>query len=410
MQRKRYSPFITLLVILVTILTVSVSAEAVVKLNPSKKTVTKDASFDLEVSGIKKGTKVRWTSDKPDVASVSAKNTTAGKNGLAKVKVKAKKPGTARITAKVGKKTYTCAVTVKAKSPKPTTKPKKPTPTPKPKKPTPTPKPKKPTPTPVPDNTKKVKLTKDNFDTYFEHVLIPGFIYEDYGNVEHEEVFHGQDEEAVRQEIEAFVTEHRNDNWIRYYMDDEDYEFSFDTAEDGSVTGTLHYTLREKLAQPKITGVELHRCIVLKPKYLKSVNIQKSSISGIANLSYVTVAIKIDPQKLTYSETIAESKKKKKVKRLYFQFLDDLSFQSGKVTIGAGVTDDEEDAGDEDYDDRLEGYYYIRYPSDQKLAGCVADTKYELHVHPKNDAVYETNISQFAGFQLQSINGTLVFK
>lgn len=77
-------------------------ADAAVKLNATKKTVNVGESFTLKVSGSK--SKVKWSSTKKSVASVTSKG-----------KVTAKQAGSATITAKVGGKTLKCNVTVNAK-------------------------------------------------------------------------------------------------------------------------------------------------------------------------------------------------------------------------------------------------------------------------------------------------------
>ena len=71
-----------------------------VKLNKSTVTIYRGVSTSLKVSGSKK--KVKWSSSKKSVASVSATG-----------KVSGKKAGTAYIYAKVGKRTLKCKVTVK---------------------------------------------------------------------------------------------------------------------------------------------------------------------------------------------------------------------------------------------------------------------------------------------------------
>ena len=73
-----------------------------VALNKTKLTLTVGKSYKLKLKNNKK--KIKWSSSKKKVATVSKKG-----------KVKAKKAGTARITAKVGKKKYVCKVTVKNK-------------------------------------------------------------------------------------------------------------------------------------------------------------------------------------------------------------------------------------------------------------------------------------------------------
>lgn len=74
-------------------------AQAAVKLNKKNVTLLQYKTVKLKVKGTKK--KVKWSSNNKKVATVN-------KNG----KVTAKKPGTATITAKVGKKKYKCKVTV----------------------------------------------------------------------------------------------------------------------------------------------------------------------------------------------------------------------------------------------------------------------------------------------------------
>ena len=73
---------------------------AKMKLNKSVVTINRGASTSMKVSGSKK--KVKWSSSKKFVASVSAIG-----------KVSGKKAGTAYIYAKVGNRTLKCKVTVK---------------------------------------------------------------------------------------------------------------------------------------------------------------------------------------------------------------------------------------------------------------------------------------------------------
>lgn len=75
---------------------------ATIKMSAKAKTLTVGKTCTLKVKGTK--AKVKWSSTNKRVATVSTKG-----------KVKAKKMGTATIKAKVGKKTYTCKVTVKPK-------------------------------------------------------------------------------------------------------------------------------------------------------------------------------------------------------------------------------------------------------------------------------------------------------
>lgn len=76
-----------------------VQVEAAVKLNKSSATLIKGQSVTLKITGSKKS--VKWSSNKNSVAAVSQKG-----------KVVAKKKGTATITATIGKKKYTCKVSV----------------------------------------------------------------------------------------------------------------------------------------------------------------------------------------------------------------------------------------------------------------------------------------------------------
>lgn len=77
-----------------------------VKINKTKATLNKGKKVTLKVTGTK--SKVKWSTNKKSIATVTSKGV-----------VTAKKKGTATITAKVGKKKYTCKITVK----QPTTKP-----------------------------------------------------------------------------------------------------------------------------------------------------------------------------------------------------------------------------------------------------------------------------------------------
>ena len=87
-------------------------AKAKVKLNKKKLVLTVGKKAKLKVKGTKK--KVKWYSSKKKIATVTKKGG-----------VKAKKKGTAKIVAKIGKKKYTCKVVVKAKKKaKVTSKPK----------------------------------------------------------------------------------------------------------------------------------------------------------------------------------------------------------------------------------------------------------------------------------------------
>lgn len=81
---------------------VKTAEAATVKISKKKATLIKGQTLKLKITGTK--TKVKWSSSKKSVATVSSKGV-----------VKAKKKGTATITAKVGKKKYKCVITVKNK-------------------------------------------------------------------------------------------------------------------------------------------------------------------------------------------------------------------------------------------------------------------------------------------------------
>lgn len=82
----------------------TISADAAkMKLNKTRLTLSAGSSYILKVK--KASGKVKWKSNRKSVATVSSKG-----------KVTAKKPGSATITARVGKKKYTCKVKVKPDS------------------------------------------------------------------------------------------------------------------------------------------------------------------------------------------------------------------------------------------------------------------------------------------------------
>ncbi|MBR1627792.1 MAG: Ig-like domain-containing protein [Lachnospiraceae bacterium] len=91
-----------LLVLFVGFSFLTLQAEAAVRLSKSKVSMVVGASYNLKLEGTKKTAK--WKSSQTKVASVNSKGV-----------VKAKKKGTAKITATIGKKNYTCTVTVKEK-------------------------------------------------------------------------------------------------------------------------------------------------------------------------------------------------------------------------------------------------------------------------------------------------------
>lgn len=144
-------------------------------MNAASRTLNKGQKYTLKLKGVKG--KAKWSSSKKSVVTVKA-----AKNGKSAV-ITAKKPGSATITATVGKKKLVCVVKVNGTTavvtpkPNPTTVP-KPTENPKPQpttspKPTEVPNPtpteavkpeEKPTPEPTPVEVKanKITLNKEN--------------------------------------------------------------------------------------------------------------------------------------------------------------------------------------------------------------------------------------------------------
>lgn len=105
MKKFNKSLAITLILSLCLTLAAPVDAKSKVKLNITKATLSVGGSINLKLLNNKK--KVTWKSSNKKVASVTKKG-----------KVKAKKKGKASIVAKVGKKKYTCKITVGSASKK----------------------------------------------------------------------------------------------------------------------------------------------------------------------------------------------------------------------------------------------------------------------------------------------------
>lgn len=103
-KRKNIIGRVSIVVLAVMLMSVmgifSVNAAAKMKINKKKATIYVGKTVKLKVKNANK--KVKWTSSKKSVATVSKKG-----------KVKGKKAGKAVITAKVGKKKFKCKVTVK---------------------------------------------------------------------------------------------------------------------------------------------------------------------------------------------------------------------------------------------------------------------------------------------------------
>ena len=98
MRFRKWLPLLLILAMLAP-MAYPLQTEAAVKINTKNATIVKGMYKTLKITGTSK--KVKWTSSKKSVATVSSKG-----------KVTAKKPGTCTIKAKVGKKTYTCKITV----------------------------------------------------------------------------------------------------------------------------------------------------------------------------------------------------------------------------------------------------------------------------------------------------------
>jgi hypothetical protein len=99
MKLKKRLGVVMILAMLVSMFAMTLTANAA-KLNKKKTTVAIGSTVKLQVTGTSK--KAKWSSSNKSVATVSKKGVVKGKNA-----------GTAKITAKVGKKKFTCKVTVK---------------------------------------------------------------------------------------------------------------------------------------------------------------------------------------------------------------------------------------------------------------------------------------------------------
>lgn len=99
MKRFKKASIIFLMFMLLSVIAMPVSASAA-KLNKKSVSLNVGKTYTLKATGTKG--KITWTSSNKSVATVSSKGA-----------VKAKKKGTAVITAKYGKKKLTCKVTVK---------------------------------------------------------------------------------------------------------------------------------------------------------------------------------------------------------------------------------------------------------------------------------------------------------
>jgi hypothetical protein len=99
MKLKKRLGVVMILAMLVSMFAMTLTANAA-KLNKKKTTVAIGSTVKLQVTGTSK--KAKWSSSNKSVATVSKKGVVKGKTA-----------GTAKITATVGKKKFTCKVTVK---------------------------------------------------------------------------------------------------------------------------------------------------------------------------------------------------------------------------------------------------------------------------------------------------------
>lgn len=105
MKKKKFNLIVTIVVAIALVLSTTVFASAAtVKIN--KKALSLYAGKTTTVKVLNASKKVTWTSSKKTVATVKS-------TGKASAKITAKKSGTTTITGKIGKKKYTCKVTVK---------------------------------------------------------------------------------------------------------------------------------------------------------------------------------------------------------------------------------------------------------------------------------------------------------
>ena len=104
MKTSKKRSLLIILSVMIMILALPMTASAKVSISKKSLSLKVGQTATLKVTGTKK--KVKWSSNKKDIATVNQKG-----------KITAKKAGKAVITAKIGKKKYTCKVTVK-KAPK----------------------------------------------------------------------------------------------------------------------------------------------------------------------------------------------------------------------------------------------------------------------------------------------------
>lgn len=98
---KKLKKMVVFLMLLLTVLIPSTSAQAKLRLNQTGINLKIGKTFKLKVKGNKAKKKVKWSSDNKRIATVN-------KKGI----VKAKRPGVTKIWAKIGKKRLYCFVGV----------------------------------------------------------------------------------------------------------------------------------------------------------------------------------------------------------------------------------------------------------------------------------------------------------
>ena len=97
---KTCKKLLLFVLVLGLVFTNTATVQAATKINKKSATMYVGQTTTLKISGTK--TKAKWSSSNKSIATVNSKG-----------KVTAKKKGNVKITAKVGKKKYTCKVTVK---------------------------------------------------------------------------------------------------------------------------------------------------------------------------------------------------------------------------------------------------------------------------------------------------------
>ena len=100
MKQRKKAGILLMLVCLIITLALPVTANAAVKINKTSVSVLRGKTYNLKITGTKK--KIKWTSSNKKIATVSASG-----------KIKGINKGRCNIYAKVGKKNYTCKLTVK---------------------------------------------------------------------------------------------------------------------------------------------------------------------------------------------------------------------------------------------------------------------------------------------------------